>query len=294
MHRGTHPKEAVMFVVTGATGRTGSVVASTLLDAKQKVRVVVRDAQKGEAWSRRGAEVAVADLTDEAALAKAFAGADGVYLLVAPNYTSDHVFADQKQEVDAMAAAIKQAGVKHVVLLSSIGAELASGNGPIQGLHYAEEKLRPLTALTALRAAYFQENWGGTLPLARQQGILPVMLRADKRLPMVATRDIGRVAAEALLAGPSKAGVIELAGPQDYASADVAEIASSVLGKQVQRIDVPAEGMVPALTQAGLTEDLAKLFREMNLAFNEGRIKWQGEPIRGRVRLEETVRQLLG
>lgn len=282
-----------MFVVTGATGHTGSVVASLLLDQKKKVRVVVRDAQKGEAWKRRGAEVAVADLSDEAALAKAFAGADGVYLLVAPNYTSTQVLADQKKVVDALAGAVKQAGVKHVVLLSSIGADLPSGNGPIQGLHYAEEKLRALTALTALRAAYFQENWGNTLPLAKQQGILPVMLRADRRVSMVATADIGRVAAEALLAGPSKAGVIQLAGPQDYAPADVAEIASSVLGKKVQRIDVPAEGIVPALTQAGLTEDLAKLFREMNVALNEGRIKWQGEPTRGRVRLDETVRQIL-
>jgi uncharacterized protein YbjT (DUF2867 family) len=283
-----------MFVVTGATGRTGSVVASTLLEQNKKVRVVVRDAQKGEVWKRRGAEVAVADLNDEAALARAFAGADAAYLLVAPNYTSNQVFADQKKEVDALAGAVRQAGVKHVVLLSSIGAELASGNGPIQGLHYAEEKLRPLTALTALRAAYFQENWGSTLPLAKQQGILPAMLRADKRFPMVATQDIGRVAAEALLAGPSKAGtLIQLAGPQDYAPIDVVEVASSVLGKKVQRIDVPEEGMVPALTQAGLTEDLARLFREMNVAFSEGRIKWQGEPTRGKVRLEETVRQIL-
>ena len=90
-----------MFVVTGATGHTGSVVASTLLDQKQKVRVVVREAQKGEAWKRRGAEVAVADLTDEAALAKAFAGADGVYLLVAPNYASNQVLVDQKKVIDA-------------------------------------------------------------------------------------------------------------------------------------------------------------------------------------------------
>lgn len=279
-----------MFVVLGATGHTGSVVASTLLERGKKVRVVVRDAKKGEAWRARGAEVALADMSDAAALARAFEGAEGVYLLVAPNLTSEHVVADQKRVVDGYAAAVERARPRHVVLLSSIGAELASGNGPIQTLHYAEEKLRPLAPLTAVRAAFFMENWGSVVPLAKAQGILPSMLRPDGRFAMVATADIGRVAAEALLAGPAKADVIELAGPVDYAPADVAEALARVLDKPVQRIDVPVDGIVPALTQAGLTADLAALFREMYVALNEGRLGWRAQPLRGRVGLEEVFR----
>src|SRR5438874_2043981 len=110
-----------MFVVTGATGHTGSVVAKTLLDQGKQVRVVVRDAKKGDEWKKRGAEVAVAELSDAAALARAFEGADGVYLLVPPNYGSSTVLADQRRLVDGYADAIARANPRHVVLLSSIG-----------------------------------------------------------------------------------------------------------------------------------------------------------------------------
>lgn len=281
-----------MFVITGATGHTGSVVAGTLIERGKKVRVVVRDEKKGEAWRRRGAEVAVAQMTDAEALARAFAGAEGVYLMVAPNLASKSVLADQKQVVDAYAEAVSRARPRHVVLLSSIGADLARGNGPIQTLHYAEEALGKQAPLTAVRAAYFMENWGGVVPLAKAQGILPSMLRPDRKHAMVATADIGRVAAEALLAGPSQRGVIELAGPEDYAPGDVVETLAGILGKPVQKIDVPAEGIVPALEQAGFTHELAELFREMNTALNRGEIAWKGQPVRGRVPLGDVLRQL--
>jgi uncharacterized protein YbjT (DUF2867 family) len=282
-----------MYVITGATGHTGQVVASTLLSEGKPVRVVVRDAQKGEAWKRRGAEVAIAELSDAQALARAFAGADGVYVLIPPSYTSAHLLADQRKVLDAIAGAIEQAKPRHVVLLSSIGAQHATGTGPIVILHEAEERLRKLAPLTAVRAAYFMTNWANVLPLAREQGILPSMLRADRRYAMVSTEDIGRTAARALVAGPGKTGLIELAGPEDYAPADVAETLSGILGKKVQKIDVPEEGIEPALAQAGLNPDLAALFREMYPAMSAGLIAWTGQPVRGRVRLDEALRALL-
>jgi len=284
-----------MIVVTGATGHTGSVVAKTLLDKGQKVRVVVRDAKKGEAWKRQGAEVAIADVGDAEALGRAFAGADGVYVMVPPNYQSNQVVIDQKKVVDAYAEALTRAKPRHVVLLSSIGAQHEKGTGPIQVLAYAERKLGKIAPLTAVRASYFMTNWGGVLPVAREQGILPSMLRADRRIPMVAIEDIGRVAAEALIEGaPAATRVIELAGPKDYAPGDVAEVVSGILGKKVQKIDVPEEGIVAALKQAGFTDDLAELFREMNVGLNSGYIAWTKEPVRGRVPLEEALRGLLG
>jgi uncharacterized protein YbjT (DUF2867 family) len=271
------------------------VVAKALLEAGETVRVVVRDAAKGAVWKEKGAEVAVADVADAKALQAAFQGADGVYLVVPPNYASNTVLADQRRVVDAYAAALEAVRPKHVVLLSSVGAQHERGTGPIQLLHYAEQRLQRLdgVALTALRAAYFQENWAGVLPLAKAEGILPAMLQPGKKLPMVATEDIGRIAAEALRQGPSAAGVIELAGPVDYETAEVAAAASKSLGKPVQRIDVPAEGIVPALQQAGLTADMAGLYREMIGALNDGKVTWAGTPRRGRVALEETIAKLL-
>src|SRR3954462_11944478 len=168
-----HSQEDAMFVIAGASGHTGSVVASTLLAQGKKVRVIVRDEQKGAAWKQKGAEVAIADLDDDKALTRALAGADGVYALLPPNYGADDLLVAQASIIDAWAKAIAAARPRHVVLLSSIGAERASGNGPIVSVHRAEEKLRATgVKLTALRAAYFMENWGGVAAPAKSDGVL--------------------------------------------------------------------------------------------------------------------------
>jgi uncharacterized protein YbjT (DUF2867 family) len=283
-----------MFVIAGVSGRTGSVVASTLLERGKKVRVIVRDAAKGASWQARGAEVAVASLDDAEALGRALEGAEGVYALIPPDFAADDPLAAQARVVDAWARAIETARPKHVVLLSSVGAELPEGTGPIVTVHRAEQKLgRSAAALTALRASYFQENWGSVVAPMKANGIVPSMITPGHALPMVATADIGRVAAEALLEGTRAAKVIELAGPRDYSPEDVAEIFGGALGKALNLVAVPAEGIEPALTAAGLKPKLAALFREMNVAFNAGKLAFKGTPQRGRVELAETARKLV-
>src|SRR5688500_7630889 len=131
-------KENVMYAIAGASGHTGSVVADTLLAQGKPVRVIVRDAAKGEAWRAKGAEVAVASLDDAAALAKAFAGVQGAYVLLPPQVTSTEPLAVYARTTAAIASAVRAANVPHVVLLSSIGAQHAAGNGPIKVLYLAE------------------------------------------------------------------------------------------------------------------------------------------------------------
>jgi uncharacterized protein YbjT (DUF2867 family) len=181
------------------------------------------------------------------------------------------------------------------VLLSSVGAERPEGTGPIVTLHRAEEKLgRAAQALTALRAAYFQENWGGVVGAMKGNGIVPSMITPGHSVAMVATADIGRVAAEALLEGTRAPKVIELAGPRDYSPEDVTEIFGRALDKPLSLVAVPAEGIEPALTAAGFPPKLAALFREMNVALNEGRLAFHGTPQRGRVELAQTAKTLVG
>ncbi len=140
-----------MFVVAGVTGHVGSVVAEQLLAKGQKVKVLVRDAAKGEAWAKRGAEVAQGSLEDQAFLAGALRGATGFFTLLPPNFAAPDFYAFQRSTSDAIAAGVEASGVPHVVLLSSVGADLAEGNGPIKGLHYLENALRATgTKLTAL------------------------------------------------------------------------------------------------------------------------------------------------
>src|SRR5580704_6932334 len=112
-----------MFAVAGVSGHTGKVVAETLLAQKKPVRVIVRDAAKGEEWKTRGAEVAVADLGDADALANALRGTSGAYLLIPPMMGSTNVRADNARKVAAIVKAIDASGVKHVVFLSSIASQ---------------------------------------------------------------------------------------------------------------------------------------------------------------------------
>src|SRR5213595_1016430 len=121
-----------MYVIAGVTGRTGRAAAETLISHGEKVRVVVRDGKQGESWKQRGADVAVASLADTAALVTALAGAKGAYLLVPPRYDADDLLAAHRGLVEAMAQAVRKSGVPHVTALSSMGAELAEGTGPIR------------------------------------------------------------------------------------------------------------------------------------------------------------------
>jgi uncharacterized protein YbjT (DUF2867 family) len=285
-----------MLVVLGASGNTGKVVAETLLAQKQAVRVVLRDSAKGRAWKEAGAEVAIGDVEDGAALERAFAGADGVYVLLPPNFSSTRVRVDNDRRASTIATAIEAAGVPHVVLLSSIGAQQAAGTGPVLGLRDAEATFtRGRAAVTSLRAAYFMENWGSALP-AVAEGLLPTFLLADKAIPLVATRDIGLAAARLLAEGGSGKRVIELAGPREYSPRDVAAALTRILGRPIDVQDAAEEGMVPALMGAGMNAEWARLFQELTHGLNAGIVVWEGgHPLwRGETDLQTVLVTLLG
>ena len=286
-----------MYVVAGVPGNTGKVVAETLLAAKQPVRVIVRKAEAGAEWKARGAEVAVAELDDVAALTKALTGAKGAYLLLPPQLQSSDARADNAKRTAGYVKAIAASGVPHVVFLSSIGAQHDSGTGPITSLHDAEVALRGVSAaVTIVRAAYFLENWGGSLyGLAKNE--LPTFLKADKVIPMVASRDIGTTLAKALLEGGKGKSVIELSGPRDYSPADVAAALGRVTGKTIKAAEGPEEYMVPALTGAGLNAHWAGLFQELTHASNVGALVFEGgnaRAIRGTTEAEVVLKGLVG
>lgn len=286
-----------MFVVAGVSGHTGRVVAETLLERKQPVRVVVRDRAKGSSWESRGAEVAVASLEDAAASARAFQGAQGAYVLIPPRYQAEDPIAAQRPVVDAVAQAVKQSGIPHVVLLSSIGAQHATGTGPVRTLHYAEQAIgKAAKNITMLRAAYFLENWAAALGEAQTNGVLYSFVTPGRALPMVATHDIGRVAAEALLDPARGTRIIELVGPRDWTPEDVARELAEVLGRDVRVQGLPLEAMVPAFTAAGMSAGTVKLFQEMTDAINHGRMEREGgraELRRGTLGPREAFRALV-
>jgi len=282
-----------MFVVVGATGNTGSAVAETLLDRKQPVRIVVRSAEKGTAWKAKGAEIAVASLDDVPALTETFAGATGVYLLVPPNYGATAWLSEQRARMDRAAEAVKNSGVGHVVFLSSVGGHLAEGTGPIRAVRYGEQKLGAAAKnLTILRPCYFMENWTPGIGSAKGQGILPTFIAPTAKIPMIATKDIGRIGAEQLMAGGKGRQTIEMAGPEEYSPDQVAAALGQALGKRVSTQHAPLNAVVPTFKSFGFSDEAAKLFEEMYAAFSTGAIGYEqpASVIRGRVTLGEALK----
>ncbi len=283
------------YAIAGATGNTGKVVAETLLSQGKAVRVIVRDAAKGESWRARGAEVAVANLGDVGALSRALAGVDGAYLLVPPDLSVPRFREYQEATGAALAAAVEQSRVPHVVLLSSVGAQHPSGTGPIAGLHSVEKRFFALTGTrtSSLRAAYFMENLAGSLGML-DQGILPSFTPASFAFDMIATVDIGKLAAQLLVEGTDKTQVVELGGPA-RSMQDAADILSTITGKRISVREAPLDVMVPTLTGLGLSEEVAQMYREMTDGLLRGHVAFEGghRRVLGTTPLETVLNDLL-
>jgi len=263
-----------MYAVTGASGNTGRVVAEKLLADREKVRVIGRDTSRLASLVHKGAEAFATDLIDAEGLARAFDGARAAYVLVPPNLASADVRAYQERVTDTLAAALEKAAVVYVVALSSFGADKAEKTGPVVGLHNLEQKLNGLSGLNALylRAGYFLENLLPQVAVIQNFGFVAGPLRANLPLPMVATRDIGSVAAELLLkldfAGKQ---AWELLGQRDLTYSEV----TSVIGKAIARpnlayMQLPAQQLKPAFVQMGMSSNMADLLLEMSEALNSG------------------------
>lgn len=285
-----------MYVVIGATGNTGSAVVETLLSRKQPVRIVVRSADKGMALKAKGAEIVVASLDDVSSLVTVFEGAKGVYLLVPPNYGAAAWLTDQRARMDRAAEAVKKSGISHVVFLSSIGGHIAEGTGPIRAARYGEQSLGAAAKnLTILRPCYFMDNWAPVLGAAKGQGILPTFIAPQAMVPMISTRDIGRIGAEQLIAGGKGKQIVELAGPEEYSPNQVAAALGQILGKSVTAQHAPLSAVVPTFKSFGFSDEAAKLFEEMYRSFSTGSIGYEhpASLVRGTITLAEALRRMV-
>lgn len=265
--------------IAGVTGHTGRVAADLLLAAGHQVRVLVRDAAKGADWAARGATVAVADLTDVPAVTAALRDVDAAFLLVPPNATTGDFRAWQKRTGAGLAEAVAAAAPRHVVLLSSVGAQHPDGTGPIAGLHPLEQALRalPATGATFVRASSFMENLLGSLGML-DQGLFPSFTPAGFAYPMIATADIAHVVAARLTGAapaPGAPAIVEL-GSGPYSAADVAAALSALRGSPVQVAEAPVAAMAGALQGFGFPPDIAALYQEMTEGLLSGRVAFEG------------------
>jgi uncharacterized protein YbjT (DUF2867 family) len=266
-----------MYVVTGATGNTGRVIAETLLANGKKVRAIGRNAEHLQSLVEKGAEAFVGSVTDGSAMVRAFQGAQAVYVLIPPNYAAENFRAYQNEVAKAYADAIRQAGVPFVINLSSVGAHLPEGAGPISGLYDVEQQLNQLHGvnLVHLRPGFFMENFFFNLDLIRSQNINGTPLKGDLPIPMIATRDIAEVAARLLLTLDfSERSTLELLGQRDISMREATRIIGKAIGKkELAYVQFPYEQAEQAMVAMGLSQDVARSLNEMDRALNEERVR---------------------
>jgi len=244
-----------MYVITGASGHTGATAAKSLLSRGQKVRVLGRNPDHLKDLASAGAEVSVCDITDSKKLTEAFRGADAAYVLLPPNLASSDYRAYQEQVSDSIASAVAASKLKYVVSLSSVGADKSSNTGPVIGLRNLEQKLNQVEGANVLhlRAGYFMENTLGQAGAIHTFGKTMGPLRPDLKLPMIATRDIGAIAAEELLAKNfTGKQTRELLGQRDIAMTEVTRILGKAVGKSdLTYVEAADDQFKAALMQMG-------------------------------------------
>src|ERR1700745_1764586 len=259
-----------MYVILGASGNTGSIIAHSLLSKGKKVRVVGRDAGRLQRFVRQGAEAFTGDMSDAAALTKAFRGARAAYLLLPPITSRE----DQERESDAIAQAVTDSGLRYAVYLSSYGAHVPEGTGPVTGLHSSEQKLNTVGGLNVLhlRAAYFMENNLTAISMIQEMGIFGHALLPDLKLPMIATRDVGDYAAQRLLdLDFSGKQTRELLGERDLSMTEATSLIARGIGKPDLRYQQLSYDQVQhGLVQMGVPPKTAALYVELYKAINVG------------------------
>jgi uncharacterized protein YbjT (DUF2867 family) len=263
-----------MYVIIGATGNTGSVVAKELLNRGQKVRAIGRTADRLQPLAKLGAEPFVADIADAGALGRAFTDAKAAYVMIPPGMPNEDVLAHDERVTDALASAIEKSRIKHVVALSSIGADKTEKTGAVAGLTRLEQKLHRVADLDVicLRAGYLMENTLSQIGMLKALGKTGGPLRGDLKLPMIATHDIGAFAADALLQlSFSGKQTRELLGQRDLDMKEATAIIGKAIGKpDLQYVQLPPEQVRRGLLQVGMSRNMADLLLQMSDSLNSG------------------------
>ena len=283
-----------MFAITGVTGNVGGEVTRSLLAAGRPVRAVMRDVRQGEAWAKRGCDLAGADINDAGSLTTAFKGSEGVFVMVPSNFDPSPDFREARTTAATLSLALDRTRPGKVVYLSTIGAQATHSN--LLSQHsIIEQALRKLSLpVTFLRPGWFMENSAWDVAPAKN-GVIPSFLQPlDKPVPMVATADIGRTAAELLQETWSGHRVVELEGPQRVTPNEVASTFAHLLGRPVRVEAVARDTWESLFKSQGMRNPTPRM--QMLDGFNEGWIEFEGGEVgsrKGNVRLQTLLHALI-
>ncbi len=288
------------YVITGSLGHISKPVVQKLKNASHSVTVVTSNQDRVKDIEILGAKAAVGSVEDSSFISKCFAGADVVYLMIPPNWTLTGGWLEyQKKVVHNYIDAIKTNGVKSVVLLSSVGAHLRKGSGPVDGLGYAEEKLGELLDVNVkmLRPSYFFYNLFGMVGMIKQMNIMGSNFGgSDEKLAMVHTNDIADVVSEELLGLKFKGHTIRYIASDERHPKEIAEVLSNAVGKPgTPWVEFTDDQALQGMLQNNLPETIAKGYVELGAALRTGKAQedyWKSKPLQlGNVKLEDFAKE---
>jgi uncharacterized protein YbjT (DUF2867 family) len=261
--------------VTTPTGNIGKVVADELVTAGAQVILLARNPDKVKALTNRGASVVQGSQEDREYVARATRGVDAFFWLIPPDYSVPDLRAYYNRVGEVAVAATQANRIGHIVFLSSVGAHQEGGTGPILGLRDVEQKLeRVALHITHLRPAAFFENYLWQFESIKHMGKVFLPVSGSTRVAMVATQDIGRVAAKRLLdttwTGRSVANIL---GPSDLSFDEAAAGIGRGIGKLVTHVQVPEDQARQAMKQAGMGDDAIGLMLKLYRAMSGGLLK---------------------
>lgn len=265
------------YVLTGSTGNITKPLAEALLAAGHEVTIISSTDSKKEEITKLGAKASIGNLLDAAFLTNAFTGADAVYLMIPPTFTVTDWLGFQKEVAESFVTAVQQSGVKNIVQLSSIGAHMGIGAGPIDGLAYLEKRLATIenSNVIKLRPSYFYTNFYTLVDMIKHAGILGSnMGDGDFKLILTHPKDIAAAAAKHLLA-------LDFKGQDhEYVSSDIASFSqiAKALGEAIGKPELPwiafsDEDTLQGMLQSGLPEVFAKGYVQMGKSIREGLIQ---------------------
>lgn len=284
-----------MYAITGITGKVGGALAAALLDAGLPVRAVVRDAAKAEAWAARGCEIAVAAMEDADALARAFAGAEAVFILPPSDFDPDPGYPEARRVIAAVAQALARARPDRVVCLSTIGADAWEENLLTQRT-LMEQALADLPIpVTFLRPGWFLDNAAWDVPSAAETGVIHSFLAPlDRPIAMVAAQDVGRTAAALMRERWKGVRIVPLEGPVRVSPNDIAAAFTAALGRPVRAEIVPRGQWDAIFRSEGMRHPLPRI--RMLDGFNQGWIDLPMDDrrvLKGRIGVREVVAALV-
>ncbi|MCF0074450.1 NAD(P)H-binding protein [Dyadobacter sp. CY261] len=290
------------YIITGSLGNIGLPVTKNLIAAGHEVTVISSNPAKKEQIESLGAQPAIGSVQDETFLETAFQGGDIAYLMIPSDFSVTDYAQFQREVADKYVQALQAAGIDRIVLLSSVGAHLRKGAGPIDALGYLEEKLATIAGLQVkiLRPSYFFNNLYAQIDLIKNAGITGSNFGAtEEKLVLVDTDDIAKVAAEQLLAPFTETQTITYISSDERHPSEIAAVLGAAVGKPgTPWVPFSDEDAFNGMLQAGLNESFASLYRDMGQALQNGTMQedyWKNRgEIKGTLKLEEFARRFAG